>query len=336
MVTIKEIAEQAGVSATTVSNVLHNKTTKVSPQTIEKINLLLEKNNYIPRLGLNALTNRSSKIISVLINTPLFAERSVYERPFYGNIIGNLEKMLREKGYYIMIFSDKDLEEIEKMTLGWNVDGIIAISMLYKNFRKISKLSSKPIVSIDMDIYEDEVIGECYNVTSQDQDGGQIMGEYLMSRGIRRIIYLCNVRHGADGMRSVGLRRAVALADKEVMLEERLLPFDQEGRFRLYEELAVYAGTDTALFFPTDLNAAECVSCFQRKKVRVPEDISIVGFDDDVYANLVYPQITTMRVEVSSKAEKAVEILTDLIDGKERKKGTYMVPAELIERESVQ
>ena len=66
MVTIKQIAEMAGVSTTTVSNVLHKKNARVSSETIEKIEKLLMENNYIPRLGLNALTNKNSKIISIL------------------------------------------------------------------------------------------------------------------------------------------------------------------------------------------------------------------------------------------------------------------------------
>ena len=83
MVTIKEIARMAGVSTTTVSNVLHKKNARVSEQTIEKVEKLLAENNYIPRLGLNALTNRSSRIICILITTPEFARGSAYETPFY-------------------------------------------------------------------------------------------------------------------------------------------------------------------------------------------------------------------------------------------------------------
>ena len=115
MVTIKEIARQAGVSTTTVSNVLHKKNARVSAETIEKVERLLAENNYSPRLGLNALTNRSSRIICILITTPEFARGSAYETPFYGNMLGHLEQLLRERGYYIMIFSDKNVEEIEKM-----------------------------------------------------------------------------------------------------------------------------------------------------------------------------------------------------------------------------
>lgn len=208
MVTIKEIARQAGVSTTTVSNVLHKKNARVSAETIEKVERLLAENNYIPRLGLNALTNRSSRIICILITTPKFARGSAYETPFYGNMLGHLERLLREKGYYIMIFSDKNVEEIEKMTVGWNVDGIITISMPYRHLKKIAGLSGIPIVSIDMDEMP-EGNEMYYQVTSEDKKGGREMAEYLIRQGVKRIVYLANVNHGADHLRFLGVMEAV-------------------------------------------------------------------------------------------------------------------------------
>lgn len=336
MVTIKEIAAQAGVSTTTVSNVLHKKTSRVSPGTIEKIEALLEKNNYIPRLGLNALMNKSSHIVCILINTPEFAKGSAYEKPFYGGIIGNLEKMLREKGYYIMIFSDKKVEEIEKMTMGWNVDGIITISMPHKHYRKIAALSDKPIVSIDMDGWEKENEKDSYYlVTSEDQNGGQNMAQYLFGRGIKRIVYLSNTNHGADFLRCLGVRKAVECV-KEVSLEECRLPAETAEREELYHQLLTkYAGSDTALFFSTDMNAAEMISCAARSKVKVPEEISVVGFDDDFFATIVYPQITTVRVDVAEKARLAVDLLAKLMNGENCSRHIYETKAEVIERESV-
>ena len=226
MVTIKEIAEMAGVSTTTVSNVLHKKTARVSANTIEKVEKLLAENNYIPRLGLNALTNKSSKIISILINTPAFARGSAYESPFYGRIIGKLEELLRKKGYYIMIFSDKNVEEIEKMTLGWNVDGIISISMPFAYCKKISELSDKPMVSIDMgEIPKEEE--KFYLVTSEDEKAGAEMSEYLISNGTKKIIYLANAVHGADYRRYQGVKKT---ADrKSCELEMKLLPTETES-----------------------------------------------------------------------------------------------------------
>lgn len=334
MVTIKEIAKMAGVSTTTVSNVLHKKNARVSEQTIEKVEKLLAENNYIPRLGLNALTNRSSRIICILITTPEFARGSAYETPFYGNMLGNLERLLREKGYYIMIFSDKNVEEIEKMTIGWNVDGIITISMPYRHLKKIAGLSDTPIVSIDMDEMPEgnEVY---YQITSEDKKGGKEMGHYLIQQGVKRIVYLANVNHGADHLRFVGVREAVREADYKVLLEEKRLPRDYAQREECYEDFLKYVGTDTALFFSTDINAAEMISFLHRNQVKVPEEISVAGMDDDVFASIVYPRLTTIQVSVEEKAQTAVDVLLKLIHGEECQKNVYKTSVKLIKRESV-
>ena len=334
MVTIKEIAKMAGVSTTTVSNVLHKKNARVSEKTIEKVEKLLAENNYIPRLGLNALTNRSSRIICILITTPEFARGSAYETPFYGNMLGNLERLLREKGYYIMIFSDKNVEEIEKMTIGWNVDGIITISMPYRHLKKIAGLSDTPIVSIDMDEMPDgnEVY---YQITSEDKKGGREMGRYLISQGVKRIVYLANVNHGADQLRFIGVREAVREADYKVLLEEKRLPRDYKEREKCYEDFLKYVGTDTALFFSTDINAAEMISFLHRHQVKIPEEISVAGMDDDVFASIVYPRLTTIRVDVEEKARTAVDVLLKLIHGETCEKNIYKTSVQLIKRESV-
>lgn len=332
MVTIKEIAEMAGVSTTTVSNVLHKKNARVSAETIEKVEKLLADNNYIPRLGLNALTNKSSRIISILINTPSFARGSVYESPFYGRIIGMLEELLRKKGYYIMIFSDKNVEEIEKMTLGWNVDGIISISMPLAYCKKISELSDKPMVAIDMgELPKEEE--NFYLVTSEDEKAGFEMSEYLISHGAKKIIYLANDDHGADYQRYLGTRKAAEKGN--CGLERKLLPVEAEGRQNVYEDLLQYTGTDTALFFSTDKNAAEMISFLHRNNIKVPEEISVAGIDDDVFATIVYPTLTTMRIDVEEKANVAVEILMKLIHGEVCMPYIYKTKVQLIERESV-
>lgn len=334
MVTIKEIARQAGVSTTTVSNVLHKKNARVSAETIEKVERLLAENNYIPRLGLNALTNRSSRIICILITTPEFARGSAYETPFYGNMLGHLEHLLRERGYYIMIFSDKNVEEIEKMTVGWNVDGIITISMPYRHLQKIAGLSETPIVSIDMDEMP-EGNETYYQITSEDKKGGREMARYLIQQGIKRIVYLANVDHGADHLRFVGIREAVREADCEILLEEKRLPRDYRERKKCYQDFLKYVGTDTALFFSTDFNAAEMISFLHRNHVKIPDEISVAGMDDDVFASIVYPRLTTIRVNVEEKAETAVEVLMKLINGEECEKNVYKTTVQLIKRESV-
>ena len=149
MVTIKEIAELAGVSTTTVSNVIHGKTKKVSPGTIQKIDKLIKELGYVQKMGLRVLSKENSQLIAVVINSHREFKDSILGDPFYGQILGFIEKYARELGYYVMFYSAKDMDQIFQMVMGWNIDGVIAVSFSKRNCEKIYQLTKKPIVSID-------------------------------------------------------------------------------------------------------------------------------------------------------------------------------------------
>ena len=336
MITIKEIAEEAGVSTTTVSNVLHGKVNKVSPQTVERIQMLLKGHNYIPRFGLSALTSRGSKIIGILISTPEFVEETLYEKPFYGSVIGTLESWFRERGYYIIVFSSKDVTEIMRMALGWNVDGIIAISMPKKYSQKIGDVTGKPVVSIDMDVNDEKDAKDSYNVTSPDRKAGKMMVRYLASIGNRKIIYLANVTRGADYRRYIGASEAYQeYFGAEEKLEIIIMGRSFEERRKLYKDLERYAGQRVVLYFSNDLNAVEAIGCFTREGIKIPEELSVVGVDDDIYARLSVPRLTTMRTASSKKASLAAKMLMDVVEGQPISQMNQEIDIELVERESV-
>jgi len=336
MITIKEIAEEAGVTATTVSNVLHGKINKVSPQMVEKIQHLLAEHRYIPRFGLSALTSRESRMIGVLINTPEFVEETLYEKPFYGSVIGALESLFRQQGYYIMVFSSKNLDEIMRMTLGWNVDGVISISMPRKYCQKLGEVTGKPVVSIDMDVNDEKEARDSYNVTSPDYDAGEMMVQYLTGKGITEIVYAANVKRGADYRRYQGAAAAYqSCGGEQKELDMVILERTFDGRRKQYKELERLVGKNAALFFSSDLNAAEAVGCFTREGIRIPQDLSIVGTDDDIFARLSVPRLTTVRAVSTRKAELAAEMLLNIIEGRPVPEKNAEIAAELIERESV-
>ena len=157
------------------------------------------------------------------------------------------------------------------------------------------------------------------------------MAEYLIRQGVKRIVYLANVNHGADHLRFLGVMEAVRETDRDVLLEERRLPGNDAEREKCYQDFLKYVGTETALFFSADINAAEMISFLHRNKVKIPEKISVAGMDDDVFATIVY----TIRVDVGEKAETAVNVLMKLIHGEKCEKNVYMTGVQLVERESV-
>ncbi len=335
MITIKEIAEQAGVSATTVSNVLHGKVNKVSPQMVEKIQGLLQDNNYIPRFGLSALTSKESRIIGILISTPDFLE-TPYEKPFYGVVISTLEHQLREHGYYIMFFSSKDIHEIMRMTLGWNVDGVIAVSMPKKYCQKIGEMTGKPVVSIDVDVNHPKDAMDCYNVTSPDYEAGGDMIRYLAENKINEVVYFANIKRGSDYRRYKGANAAYKkYFGRDKTLQMTILGRSLEERNEQYGALKKLAGKNAAVFFSTDLNAAEAIGYFTRAGIRVPDEISVVGVDDEIYARLCVPGLTTIHSDVAEKARLAVKMLLRIISGKEVVTKNVEIEVQIIERESV-
>lgn len=209
MATIKEIAQRAGVSTTTVSNVIHGKTKKVSPANIQKIENLIREMGYVQKMGLRVLNKEKSQLIAVVINYHKDFKDSIIGDPFYGKIIGFIEKYVQELGYYLMLYSAKDTDKIFQMVTGWDVDGVIAISFSKSNCEKIYQLINKPIVSIDA--YGELDAGQenhVLNIGLDDESGGYLMTKYLLECGYEHIQVCAGRDNGVDHLRYMGAQRA--------------------------------------------------------------------------------------------------------------------------------
>ena len=129
MIRIKDIADRAGVSPTTVSNVIHGKTGRVSKATVEKINRILKEMEYVPSISARMLANNSSGLIGVALGFMKKGNASSFEDPFVSAMLGNLEYQIREHGYYMMLVARHEQDDIMQQALGWNFDGMIAMAL---------------------------------------------------------------------------------------------------------------------------------------------------------------------------------------------------------------
>lgn len=332
MITIKEIAEITGVSNTTVSNVIHGNTSKVSKETIEKVEKVLKETNYVQRMGLMALTNKSSKMVGVIINTPRNYIGNVLADPFFGTVIGGIEQCIREAGYYMMLYSSQKEDDIYKMVAAWNVDGLIVLGFDKKKYNKLKELTLKPIVSIDMDDND----GTCFNISLQDEEGAYEMTKYLIQSGCKDIYIFANKDIGVDHKRFLGYKRALLEKGHDCIEDHFIFISDTwENRKDEYNKLLSYVNQDIALFFVTDLYAVEAIGFFAEHNIRVPEQISIVGYDDNICAHLSIPKLTTVRQQVNKKAEMAVDMLLSLLQEETINTREILLPVELIIRNSV-
>lgn len=338
MATIKEIAERAGVSTTTVSNVIHGKTKRVSPSTIEKIERLIKEMGYVQKMGLRVLNNEKSQLIAVIINYHRDFRDTIMGDPFYGKILGYIEEYAQRNGYYLMLYSTRDIEKIFQMAIGWNVDGVIAISFSKRNCEKIYQLIKKPLVSIDA-YGEPEQAGENHviNIGLDDESGGYQMTKYLLECGYEHIKICASRDTGVDHLRYLGAQRAwEQLGTERQRLQFVAMGMNYEKRKENYAWLMQRLKPKTACFFLSDLYAMEAISFLSDQGMEIPQDLGIAGYDDITYAEFTAPKLTTMRQDVRQKASLAVEQLLEKIESGEETGGYEIrLPVSLIVRKSV-
>lgn len=337
MATIKEIAERAGVSTTTVSNVIHGKTKRVSPSTIQKIEQLIKEMGYVQKMGLRVLNKEKSQLIAVVINYHRDYRDSVIGDPFYGKILGFIEEYTQQRGYYMMLYSTKDIENIFRMVMGWNIDGVIAISFSKRNCEKIYQLIKKPVVAVDAyGEMEDGQENHVINIGLDDERGGYQMTKYLLECGYEHIKICAGRDTGVDHLRYTGAMRALETHGSEQQkLQFVPLGMNYEKRRNNYAWLMQRRKPKTACFFLSDLYAMEAISFFSDQNMKIPQEIGVAGYDDISYAEFTAPRLTTVRQDVEQKAALAVRTLIERIDSGEETKGYEVrLPVTLIVRKS--
>lgn len=336
MTTIKEIAERAGVSTTTVSNVIHGKTKKVSSENIKKIQALIDEMGYVQKLGLRVLNKKNSQLIAVIINFHKEYEQTILGDPFYGKVLGFIEKEIRDRNYYMMLYSAKDMDDIFRMVMAWDVDGVIALSFSKSDCVKIRNLIKKPIISIDA--YGETGEESVPNIGLDDVAGGYLMTQYLLRCGYENIIVCASRDYGVDHMRWIGAQKAMQEAENEVRIQFTALGNSRSYRESQYQQIArqVPFKKKTAVFFLSDLFALEAIHLFSGQGIRIPEQIGVAGYDDIFYSKLSMPKLTTIHQNIQQKAELAVEELIRCIeDPLYCPKLNYNLPVSLVARQSI-
>lgn len=339
MVTIKDIAKEAGVSFTTVSNVIHGNTKKVSQTTIDKITKMMEEMHYVPNMGARMLVQSQSKIIGVVSNILTDDSKGNLHSPFIAEILGAIEKEIQTQGYYMMLYTTDRMEEIEHLITKWNVDGILTIGIDTEACRKLASLTPIPAVYTDCYFREDEPY---LNVGTEDEEGAYQAIKYLIEKGHRKIAYVtdsldsCEEGEGVGYFRRKGYRRA--LEEAGIQVKEELI-FQGNNRMKkkeqLFEEIYLKREEFTAIAFCYDYYAIEMMDALVHKGIRIPKDFSVIGFDDIDMARLTYPRLTTMHQGVSKKGKAAVEQLIRKIQKEDIKEISVRLPVALVERESV-
>lgn len=334
MITIKNMADMLGISTTTVSNVIHGKTSEVSQKTVERVQRLLEEYDYVPNSSAISLTQNRSKIIGVALKSRKDKYENIIADPFHSELIGSIEAEIRQQGYFMMIYTSENIDEVIRNVLTWNVDGLLLVGMLHDDFIRIRSRYKKPIVLIDS--YTPKDIMNYVNIGLEDEKGAYEMTRYLLEQGHRRIAFLADNMEGVDYIRYKGHKRALkdygCSAREEDMLIIRPGMLERESSM---EEIYDRSRDYTAFMCCSDYYAVIIMDYLMDRGVRIPEDLSITGFDDILLSRIVRPRLTTVRQDVTRKGRFSVEYLLDLVQDKELPQQDVRLPVELVIRESV-
>lgn len=338
MVTIKDMADMAGVAPTTVSNVLHGRTKKMSRETLERVERIIKECNYVTNMGARLLANYGSRIIGVIMMYGRREEKDAVQNPFFAEMMGGLERMIRENGYYMMLYTSGNVEESLQIAASWNIEGLIILGSQPEDSVKLNQQAGIPVVFIDSYFAGEE--DEYVNVGLQDYEGAYEMTRYLMDQGHKRIGFLADEKEpvGVDRQRLEGCR--AALLEQGPAVEERYIALDFREKER-HEFLRRFCreklahGSYTALMFASDYYAMDAVNVFFQEGILVPDQISVTGFDDNVFARQCRPQLTTVHQSPFQKAKTAVELLLSLLKGEEIPRRNIRLATSLIFRGSV-
>lgn len=331
--TLKDVAQLAGVSTATVSYALSGKR-MISEETKERINRAIAQLDYVPDLNARSLSMRDSKLIGVVVPQTEPGDRLMFQNSFYSEALGSIEYCARQHGYHILISATDANESYLTLAKQRNLDGIIVIGMYPDEFYQQMKKTQIPIVLIDSycnDHYYN-------NIRIDDAYGSYMATKYVLDCGHRETMFFVGQlkENGVMKKRLAGYRQALeeygATYREENVFEGQI---DYESGVRMASRLAASNLPATAVVAAADILAIGAVKGFYDAGLRVPEDISIIGFDDLEISQYLAPGLTTVRQQISMKGQRAVELLLEHIADPSLSKQEEILPLKLIERGSV-
>jgi LacI family transcriptional regulator len=328
-ITIAEIAQKAGVSKTTVSRVLNNQP-DVDAATRERIMGLIAQYGFQPNAFAKAISLQKSDHIGLLI--PHKAEY-VFSNPFYTEVMRGVSTEVDAQEYYLLFcyaHEDNYLDIFRQK----RVDGFILLSpgSFHKHIIETLNAQEVPFVST-------AIISAEAHMTYVDVDnfrGAVTMMEHLTGLGHQRIAYvgkptLKSSQDRLNGYRHVMARYGLPSGDEWVLIPETSsVESGHDAALRFLQRPT----RPTALFMANDIMAIGAIRAIQESGLRVPEDISVAGFDDIPLARYTVPPITTVRQPAYEKGVQAARLLIQMLEKTGGVPQSLVLPTELVVRQS--
>lgn len=328
MTTIRDVAERAGVSITTVSHVI-NRTRKVEPATAAKVEAAIDELGYRPNALARSMRRGTTQTVGVVI--PDIAN------PFFGDLARSLEDHMFEAGYSAIICNSDGDEDKEsrylEVLLAKQVDGLLLVAASHPSDGLVGIVErGTPTIVVDREL-DDLAVSQ---VMVANRDGGELAGQHLLELGHRDIGVIAGPGSlGTSARRLDGFR--AALEDADLTLPAARV---WRGDFRAASGRAAmerWLESDdppTAVFAENDLMAIGALSAAHGAGIDVPAQLTVVGFDGIAFGAEVTPPLTTVAQSADDMARVAIELLLERVRDAEAEPRTVVLPVSLTVRGS--
>ena len=328
---MKDIAKILGVSRQTVSAVLNDKDW-VSKDTRDRVMKAIREHNYAPNQHAVSLTGKSTKLLGVVLRD--------ISNPFYTQIAMGIENVARSKGYSILYHNTFENHEYEvdavRSLISFRVSGIIIspiqLGVDLSHMQRVTSLGI-PVVSID------KLPGiKCHSISFADHDAAYKATCYLADKGHKDIAFIKGPASASSAKeRLAGFQDCI----KKQNLTSKPGRLIDPGTTELQRHEAIFSllknhkDRPSAIFCFNDLLAVSVYKAAHELQIRIPQELSVVGFDDISIASLLGPPLTTVRTDSYKVGVEAAEMIMKDLQGKDTEFKDIRHTPQLVERSSV-
>lgn len=303
--TIKDVAREAGVSISTVSNALNNSGV-ISEKTRAQVMEVAERLHYIPNRSGQSLRMQGKKAIGLFLHELRGA--------YYGVLADTLNHECQLRGYELYIFITQDDNTILQKIVGGEVSAAVLFCKITDRVLQELDHVGIPVVCLNVECTGKSISSIAFN----SYHAGETVANYLMSLGHKRLMHIAGLKNNYDSKnREQGMRDA--MAKKGLTLEPDYLLDGQFSRGHAYREmkrfLALEKPLPDAIFAANDESAHGCIQALNEEGYNVPDDVSVIGCDDIEMCEIMTPTLTTIRTNFGEQGPNALQYLMDMMEG---------------------
>ncbi|BBN99879.1 MULTISPECIES: LacI family DNA-binding transcriptional regulator [Sporolactobacillus] len=327
MATIRDVAKAAGVSVATVSRIINNKG-EASPETIARVQQVIQKLHYRPNSIAKSLSKRRSNLIALLIPT--------LNNPFFPELVREIEAAANQKGFHIFLCNTDD----DRHKVKYYLDSILShyacaaiINSLYVESEDLDRLESQGILTLTIDRAQ---FSHPYSAISVDhQSGAKKAVSHLLDQGCRKIIHLSGPKGQMSSIdRLSGYQEALNAFNPDLPQKVVYAHFDLFSGYQSIQSLIQSGFLFDGIFCSDDALALGAMRACLEAGFKIPDQVKIVGYDNILFSRYVTPSLSTISQHMKEMGNLAITEIISLMQQPNAKPKKIRLQPDLVIRES--